>query len=63
MPRGNGRKNHGVNRERSIAAQKRHQQQRERSRGARAQWLKTKSQMLRYWAQGDVDYPTKNPVR
>lgn len=57
MPRGNGRKNHSVNRERSIAAQKKNRIQEERSRSARARWLEKKSQALRYWKRGDVDHP------
>lgn len=57
MPRGDGKKNHSVNRERSIAAQKRHRRQKGVSTEARARWMKTKTHQLRYWKHGDVDHP------
>lgn len=57
MPRGDGKKNHGVNRRRSIAEQKRHRRQKGVSTEARSRWMKTKTQQLRYWKRGDVDHP------
>lgn len=57
MPRGDGKKNHSVNRERSIAAQKRHKRQKAASASARDRWMKAKTRQLRYWQHGDVDHP------
>ena len=57
MPHGDGKKNHSVNRERAIAAQKRHKRQRAASASAREKWMKAKTQQLRYWKHGDVDHP------
>ena len=57
MPRGDGKKNHSVNRERSITAQKRHKRQKAASASARGKWMKAKSQQLRYWRHADVDHP------
>ncbi len=57
MPRGDGKKNHSVNRERSISAQKKNVRTRAHAKAARDKWMKTKERQLRYWKHGDVDHP------
>jgi len=57
MPRGDGKKNHSVNRERSHETRARHRRNAHNRRVARDEWMKKKTQALRYWKNGDIDHP------
>lgn len=57
MPRGDGRKNHSVNRERSYVERKKASQMKHRKAVSRAKQIRKKSDALAYWRGEKDEHP------